>query len=64
MFLVTAQSELGIRLVSDANFIKFFLLFLGSEEAGRGKGDTEEVVSDKYICSELYLLQVPFVSSS
>lgn len=42
----------------------FFLLFLGSEEAGRGKGDTEEVLSDRYICSELYLLQVPFMSSS
>lgn len=64
MFLVIAQSELGRRLGSDDNFIKFSLLFLGSEEAGRGKGDTEEMLNDKYICSELYLLQVPFMSSS
>lgn len=35
---LTAQSEPGIRLMSDANFINFRLLFLGSGKGLERKG--------------------------
>lgn len=46
LFLGVAQSELGIRLMGDADFINFSLLFLGSGGAGRGKGGAEEVLTN------------------